>query len=378
MNAITEIMPWSATNATLGADIGADVGAAAGSAMGSDPGDNLFASWLWFDVIARMARPRQQTPAIFSAGGAHLPLWCRQQGNRLIPVAGLTSPYTLIFKPIVTDPSALAEQFLRHVRGVVRFDALEPSDPTSAAFEQAAVAAGLSVHRFEHFSNWFMRVDGDFARWLAGRPGALRNTIKRRVKSADGLQFQHFGFAGSVDAADCAPRPITLDHAVDQFETVYQHSWKSAEPFTGINAAIMRALAEAGLLRVGILADQDRPIAAQYWAMSGGRAYLLKLAYIDTSAARSPGTVLTALMIKALFAAEPLTYLDFGRGDDRYKQDWVSDHRIMQGLLLINPRSVAGCAMLAQLRLGKLGFTRRGLSKLGRTRSPTPMRDRSS
>ncbi|MGC8532633.1 MAG: GNAT family N-acetyltransferase [Acidiphilium sp.] len=332
------IMPWTALERTAF----------------TAPGDDLFASWLWFDLLARAARPPGRVPAGLVVDGATLPLWCRARAGALLPAEGMTSPYSIAFRPAPTQPTALAATLaatlVRAVRGVVRLDALDPADPAIAAFECAAAETGLATHRFSHFSNWFMPVEGDFAHWLATRPGALRNTIKRRMKAAASLQFRSFGWTTSPPKH----QPITLDDAIAGFTSVYAGSWKPPEPFAQINEHMMRSLAGAGVLRVGLLADQNGPLAAQYWAVSGQRAFLLKLAYLKSAASHSPGTVLTALMIQSLLAADPIAYLDFGRGDDPYKRDWVSLQQRRIGLLLINRRSAQGVAMLARLRLAAL------------------------
>ncbi len=333
----------------------------------ADPADDLFASWLWFNLIAHAAPPPHRVPAGLTLNGTTLPLWCRARAGALVPVEGLTSPYSLEFRPILREPTKLAQHLVRHVRGVVRLDALDPADPSITAFERAATEVGLAIHRFSHFSNWFMPVQGDFASWLASRPGALRNTIKRRIKAAAALELRCFGLRFAPTEPNS--QPIDLDQAVVQFEAVYAASWKPPEPFARVNAQIMRGLASAHVLRVGILADQAGPIAAQYWAVSGRRAYLLKLAYIKTAAARSPGTVLTALMIKSILSTETIDHLDFGRGEDRYKRDWVSQQQPRVGLLLINKRSASGVAMLARLRLAAL---RRAYLRSPQPVSPSP------
>ena len=324
----SSLMPWSAITA----------------GQCPDPADDLFASWLWFDILATAARPRHYHPAALIQAGSLLPLWCVRRANRLIPAASLTSPYSLTYQP-PGDPAILAPLLTRSVRSIVRLDALIATDPLIPALEQHATEAGLITHRFEHFTNWSMPVAADFTLWLAGRPGALRNTIKRRLKARDAPLLHQFGFATGPGCA------LDLTQAITQFDAVYAQSWKPAEPFADINRIMMQRLAQAGVLRVGILATPDGPIAAQYWAISGRCAYLLKLAHLKSATASSPGTTLTALMIKTLLTAEPITHLDFGRGDDRYKRDWVCDPRTRLGLLLINRASPTGLAWYARLRL---------------------------
>ena len=74
-------------------------------------------------------------------------------------------------------------------------------------------------------------------------------------------------------------------------------------------------------------------------------ATVLKLAHDDAWRALSPGTVLTAHMIRGLLG-EQVTELDFGRGDDPYKQLWANRRRQRIGVLLADPRQPRGLAAL--------------------------------
>ncbi len=72
---------------------------------------------------------------------------------------------------------------------------------------------------------------------------------------------------------------------------------------------------------------------------------MLKLAHDEAQRALSPGTVLTAWMIAGLIE-EGVRTLDFGRGDDPYKQLWTTQRSARVGLVLARPWSVAGGAAL--------------------------------
>jgi CelD/BcsL family acetyltransferase involved in cellulose biosynthesis len=73
----------------------------------------------------------------------------------------------------------------------------------------------------------------------------------------------------------------------------------------------------------------------------------MKLAHDSAHDALSPGTLLTARMIEELIA-DGVEAIDFGRGDDPYKQLWATERRQRIGLMLINPRRVRGLAALAR------------------------------
>ena len=65
-------------------------------------------------------------------------------------------------------------------------------------------------------------------------------------------------------------------------------------------------------------------------------------------------TVLTAWMIRRMLEQEHVSTIDFGRGDDPYKQGWVTARRRRIGLLLINPLRPRGLAALTMHGLGRI------------------------
>ena len=85
--------------------------------------------------------------------------------------------------------------------------------------------------------------------------------------------------------------------------------------------------------------------------VAGGTATVLKLAHDEAARARSPGTVLTALMIRALLERDGVAELDFGRGDDAYKSLWAGRRRQRIGVLLVNPRRPLGLLALVSSAL---------------------------
>ena len=335
----------------------------ASAGLFADPAEDLFASRLWFATLighglAAESMPRFAVCDVRGEPFAMLALAGRADGTEL---RSLTGPYSSAFRPLFA-PGAVAlragqliGQSLRRMPPV-RLDALEAEAPGLDPFVAGLKRAGLAVLRFDHFGNWHENVAGlDFAAYLAARPGALRTTIRRKAgrRSGAGSDFALITGGGA------------LEEGIAEYEAVYARSWKEPEPFPAFNPALMRATAEAGLLRLGVLRLSGRVAAAQFWVVSGGRAMLLKLAHDESQVASSPGTVLTALMIERLLGEGRIVELDFGRGDDPYKRLWASRRRQRIGLVLADPRSLSGIAEIGRAFAG--GGRRRLLSVLGRS-----------
>lgn len=234
-------------------------------------------------------------------------------------------------------------------------DTLDPALPLLGPLLAGLRAGGIRALRFDHVVNRHEALPPDITweTYLAARPPALRTTIRRKLSRA-ARDYVHEAIA--------APGPA-LEAGIAAYEGVRAASWKPEEPFPAFDGALMRAAAEAGLLRFGLLrrAADGAPVAAQYWVLDrgGARATVLKLSHIEAEKQASPGTALTALMIRALLERDGVRELDFGRGDDPYKRLWVGGARRRIGLVLADPLHPAGAAAL--LRQG-LGALRRRLS----------------
>lgn len=312
---------------------------------------SFFSTRAWWEAVLAHAMPSGAQPRL---------VLIRQEGEAtalfpmlLDPGNGgfrtLTTPYTGVYEPLIAlgaaDRAAIFSVFARSCRSfaTTRLDALDQA--TAADIALGGTRAGLAIARFDHFGNWHEDVAGlDWAAWLARRPGALRETIRRRTRQAERLATARFGlFSGQSDLAA----------GITAFEAVYAKSWKEPEPFPAFNPAQIRAAASLGLARLGIWWIGETPAAAQFWIVEHGRATVLKLAHDDSLKAHSPGTVLTAWMIRHMIEQEHVSALDFGRGDDPYKQGWVSDRRQRVGLMLINPRYPRGMIALARHAIGR-------------------------
>jgi hypothetical protein len=306
---------------------------------------DFFNSRAWYDTVLAHALPAQDRPVLAVCGESDslvLPLLRQASGT----LRSLSTPYSLTWQPLAApgmslrDAGAQLGHLLRGERPV-RLDTLDADAPELRDMLAGLKAAGFMSQPFAHFGNWWQPLTpgASWAGYLADRPSALRTTIGRKLaRAAREARFEAVSAPGSA-----------LDAAIAAYEAVRARSWKPWEPFPDFDGALMRAAAAQGALRLGVLRDTaGQVLAAQYWVLSAGGACLLKLAHAEEARAASPGTVLTAMMIRRLIEEDEVTFLDFGRGDDAYKPLWVGQRRQRNGMLLTNPRSAAGLLALAR------------------------------
>ncbi len=307
----------------------------------------------WYRLIEQTALPSRAQPH-------HLTLWQLGQPVALLPMlrlqdgslSSLTTPYSCAHRPLLSHNAIPAEQAgllaARAVRGCkgLRLEAIDARWPDLASFCAGLRQGGLVLLRFGHFGNWCEAVpDGSFASYLAGRDGALRETIRRRTNRL--LREEGVRLEMLADGPDLA-------RGIAAFETVYAKSWKRAEPYPAFNQAMIRLCAQLGLLRLAVLWRCDVPVAVQYWIVANGTASVLKLAHDMAEDRASPGTVLSAWAIRQMMEHEKITLLDFGRGDDPYKRQWASTRNPHIGIMAANPRHPSGALLIARHMAGRL------------------------
>jgi len=308
--------------------------------------DNFFATETWWRTMLAAGMPADAEPRfLLCADAVLMPLQLLDGGRTL---QSLTNPYTGLYQPLLApgvDDAALRRagaEFGRFCRGwpTVRLDALAEDAFEIAPLLAGARRAGMLASRFAHFGNWHEPIAGrSWEQYLAARPGALRETVRRKLKRAQAT-------------LEIVATPDAVAAGIDAYEDIYARSWKVPEPYPRFHAEMMRRAADVGVLRLGLLRAAGKVVAAQIWIVQAGRASVLKLAHDEADRALSPGTVLTALMIRDLIGREAVTELDFGRGDDPYKQLWATRRRQRIGIVLANPLRVRGLTMLGRQVLG--------------------------
>jgi hypothetical protein len=306
---------------------------------------NVFSSLAWYRTTIAHALPAGAQPAFFvaRAGTAFLAVFPMLRPNPGA-LCALTTPYTCLWDPLLAPSIAgdaaalmrigLAMGKICRRRATTRLDALDAENAWLAPLLKGLRAAGLQTLRFDHFGNWHTHTAGlTWDQFLAARPGALRESIRRRGKRLNDVLGAKFSITTGGQG---------LDAAIAFYEKIYAASWKEPEPFPAFNAAFMRACAAEGWLRLTRLGLEEEPVAAQFWAVCDGFAAVLKLAHDERFRPLSPGTVLTSLTISHLLEQEHVDEIDFGRGDDEYKASWTGARRQRVGVVLANPLTASG------------------------------------
>jgi hypothetical protein len=244
----------------------------------------------------------------------------------------LTAPYTTHYAPAL--PAARWARFLgmgarNYVDGSLHLDALDPSDPGVAAFLDGMRSSGLIAAQYHHFVNRYEPVTNFEDYWNA-RPTRLKTTVRRKLALARAQQAEFHCYRDE------------FGKAVAIYEDIYRASWKPAEPHPEFITNMVEKLARDGFVRVGIMTMAGQPVAAQIWLVSDRKATIFKLAHRQDAAHYSPGTLLTHWLISKLISEEDLNEIDFGRGGDTYKSDWLARQRFRSGVIAGNWRSVSG------------------------------------
>jgi CelD/BcsL family acetyltransferase involved in cellulose biosynthesis len=302
----------------------------------------------WFDLLQRSVFPADSGIRYVHAsdGGrivALLPVRAdRRNGVRKIQALG--NFYTPLFAPPIScgQGNGVPKQLLKRATEIAgRADVLlfSPMDPDSPLFRDLLVqieALGWIPFKFFCFGNWYLPVTGDWQHYLASRGANLRGNIQRRTRR----------FLDAGGALELVTDASALDEAIAAFESVYSASWKRAEPYPRFIPALIYQLASDEALRLGIARLNGRPVAAQLWFVAGGKASIYKVAYDEACARYSPGTVLTAHLMRQAIDGDRVGEVDFLIGDDAYKKKWMTHRRERWGIVAYDPRTLMGGALL--------------------------------
>ncbi len=329
---------------------------------------DFFQSRAWFANLIATALEPDERPRLYGleddAGTPQALLICLWRETKWLglftkrELRSCTSMYSVSFAPICRDdaaqPQEIAAPLVKAIVGdrpwdQIQFDCWPKDSPLFNAFAQSFRRNGFWVQTYFHFGTWYERVAGEaFESYLAKRPSQLRNTLRRKGRKLDALEGVRYELISEGQA---------LGHGIAAYQKVYAASWKQSEPQPDFMEGLLRAAAAGNSLRLGVLWIGKQPVAVQAWILSGGRATIFKLAHREDRNDLSPGSLLTLYMARQGLKYDNIERIDFGRGDDRFKKQWLAERHENFGLLAVGRRSP--CFFCHTMQAAGLGLKRR-------------------
>ncbi|WP_088310776.1 GNAT family N-acetyltransferase [Novosphingobium sp. B 225] len=256
----------------------------------------------------------------------------------------LTNWYNFRVSPLFSagaDQAAMLAELASDLPGQTPHLVLSPlpdENGETTALAKALRQAGWVTFVEQCDVNHILPVQGrTYAEYLAGRPGQVRTTLKRKASKVE----------------------IRIETAFNPdswaaYETIYAQSWKGEEG----SPAFLRRFAEqegkAGRLRLGLALADGEPVAAQFWTVEHGTAFIHKLAHTEASKPLSPGTTLTAALFEQVIDRDHVDLVDFGTGNDPYKRDWMEQLRPRYRIEAFRPRWPGTWPAIARKALRRL------------------------
>ncbi|WP_234024831.1 GNAT family N-acetyltransferase [Tsuneonella amylolytica] len=286
----------------------------------------------WFALLADAG----QVPVIAQAGDVQLMLTAAN--GRIEP---LRNWYAFTWRPRGDNPVLLAAiaRSLRARTHRVTMWPVPDEDGTATRLADAFRTAGWHVVTGPCDHNHVLPIAGrSFAEYWACRPGSMRTTLKRKAKKVAVTIHDRYD-------AD----------AWSDYEAIYAQSWKPQEGDSDLLRRFAAAEGAAGRIRLGIARTPDgAAVAAQFWTVENGTAYIHKLAHRESAKPLSAGTTLSAAMFERVIDGDGVDLVDFGTGDDPYKRDWMELDRPRYRIDVLDPRQPKAWPALVRHKLTAL------------------------
>lgn len=184
--------------------------------------------------------------------------------------------------------------------------------------QHAMESSGISCSRYARFFNWFHPLQGQtFTEYMEARPSKVRNTISRKQRKLEREYDYEIQLHTGSD----------VQQAMADYNAIYQASWKATEQYEHVIKGLTDSFSKLAWTRLAILYVEGQPVAAQLWFVVHQKASIFKLAYDEDWKQYSPGSILTKYLMEYVIDTDKVEEIDFLTGNDRYKQDWMSERR---------------------------------------------------
>lgn len=242
---------------------------------------------------------------------------------------------------------ALAERLPRWdgmiLNGLVRDGAL------ARALEEAAGERRLLCESTYGDSSPYLRIDGRWEDYLAGKSANFRSNLKRKARK--------LREAGET-CITFVTEPRGVADALDVIQAIDDKSWK-ANSGTAITSrtwesrfyrALCVSFSRTEQVLITLASFNGQAIAFDMTLLGGNKGYCLKTSFDAAYGELSAGLVLRAELMQRLFASAIEEY-DFLGKNERYKLEWAETVRQAQSMRLLNTKRPIGWLWAAASRL---------------------------
>ena len=205
-----------------------------------------------------------------------------------------------------------------------------------------------------HYNRYSVDLNGTFEEYTRKFKARTRQRIRNRInkfrKHCNGEM--HFKCCQTVEEFE-AFYPLALSIS----KKTYQHRLhESGLTEDEQDIEEYRRLAVNGNVRGFLLFDNDKPVAYKFLTIRNHVALSEILGYDPEYAKLAVGTILEWLSLEHLFADENLTLLDFGFGEDEYKQFFGTESQLAADIFIFNKTFRNLCLVTTHLSLSRIVY----------------------
>jgi CelD/BcsL family acetyltransferase involved in cellulose biosynthesis len=256
---------------------------------------------------------------------------------------------------IVGRPEPVIEVVLADLAGRRDWDVLALNALPAASLTLKALHAWLPGHyRWQPLPplrSPYLNTTGTWEEFWAGTSQRFKKTV-RNVRN-------RLAKAGNVSVEE--HRAVSPDSSVfTDLLAVSERSWKAPRSLAiatmpampGFFRDLTAHASQRGWLRLWIMRLDGLPVATEYQLEADGRVHALR-ADFDSAVPDdlSPGTHLSAEIVRALFGRETVYEYDMGPGDDEYKSRWAGAARELGRLRIFRPGAYGALLYTAEARV---------------------------
>ncbi|MBA2447604.1 MAG: GNAT family N-acetyltransferase [Chloroflexi bacterium] len=230
---------------------------------------------------------------------------------------------------------------------------LPGESPTVVELAQMARERGLPCAVLAGHPRPGVGLAGDWAGYLASRPGRFRYNLRSRRRRLEKLGEVRFTTATGPEVQAALPTLTDL-HARRWAGQRTATSFSSSPRGRAFYREACRHYAERGLVELSALEVDGRMVAGSLSFTERDTMYYYLPAWEPRLAAYAPSSLLLGHLIEDAFA-RGLRRFDFMLGDESYKAQWATEERRTVRLVIGNhgPRGLVGWASIVAWQWGR-------------------------